>query len=302
MLLVQRGNYEAAIETLRESVDAFAGAPPTNAEARRARLDLANVLRLNGSNEEAIDVLDATLLWQQVLPSGHPDPLRTRLRRAALYRRIGRPEESLAESRRVLEDYQRIYGRTSVPAATAHRAVGATLFALERVTEALEHMELDLTIIRDRLGPDHRETLRAAHNLAYALAATGRPEDELRAAAIYADCIERGDRAFGTGHPTMAAFRASQAGLLLRLGRLDEAAASLLAPDMEVALAASSEGVRSRVTAILSEILDRSDCRFPSNRGMGLERERLTEELPLIRSAACVPRNGAAPAVARNSD
>jgi tetratricopeptide (TPR) repeat protein len=265
-------------------------------------LDLANVLRLSSRYEESISVLDGLLARQAMLPSGHPDPLRTRMRRTVLLRRVGRVEEALEDSLLVLQEFERIYGRDSVSTAFAHRSVGAAYVATGRDGDALPHMERDLEIITLRLGPDHREALRAQHNLAYMLGQSNDPARQARALALFAECISRASRAFGPEHPTMAAFRASQAALLLRLGRLADAMESLLAAGMEQALVASSEGVRKRVNASLSEILDRSDCRFPSNRGMGLERERLTEELPLIRSAACVPRNGDTPVVARNSD
>jgi serine/threonine-protein kinase len=301
-LLVERGRYDEAIAALERAVKAFGSAPPTDGNARRARLDLANVLRLSTRYDDSIAVLDELLAWQSSLPQGHPDPLRTRMRKTVLLRRVGRVDEALNESLLVLREFERIYGSDSVSAAYAHRAVGAAYVAADRDGEALSHMERDYEIVGVRLGPDHRETLRAAHNLAFMLGQSAALDQQERALLLFDECIARAARTFGSAHPTMAAFRASQATLLLRLGRTADAAASLLSPGMEEALAASSEGVRARVNASLAEIIDRSECRFPSNGSMGLERERLTEELPLIRSAACVPRNGAAPVVARNSD
>lgn len=302
LLLLQRGQYDEAIASLQDAVTKSVQMAPSDSVPRQVRLDLANALRLVSRYDAAIAVVDEMLAWQSTLPDGHPDLLRTRLRRATLLRRVGRIQASLDESLAVLNDVERIYGSDSAYAAYAHRSAGSAYVALSRRDEALPHLTRDLDIVSLRLGRGHRETLRAMHNLAFVL---GESEDSThvqRALELFAECVELGETTFGLEHPTMASFRASYASLLLRVGRYREAADVVLAHGMESALDATTDSVRGRVNEILGQLLDRLHCQFPSNEGMGLERERLTEELPLIRSAPCVPRSEVAPTVARNSN
>jgi serine/threonine-protein kinase len=298
----ERGNYDEAIVILRDAVQQQAELPPTEASARRTRLDLANVLRLSGRLEEALGVIDDTLRWQASLGASHPEVARTKLRRSSMLRRLGRSEEGLSDAREVLALYSRVYGANSAAAAVAHNTLGGLLNSLGRAELALPHMQAEYEILRESRGPAHRDTVRAAQNLAVVLDNAYGPSGGEQAEALFLDAIAEGARLYGNEHPSLVAFRSNYARFLLRRGREQEALAVLVAVGMENALAGTTPALREQVIARIREILDRSDCRFPSNRSMGLERERLTEELPLIRLAACVPRNGAAPAVARNSD
>ncbi|WP_327714111.1 FxSxx-COOH system tetratricopeptide repeat protein [Streptomyces sp. NBC_00490] len=74
----------------------------------------------------------------------------------------------------------------------------------------------------EQLGPDHEDTLRAAHNLAFAYSGT---QDHERARALDEDTLVRYRRLHGDDHPVTLASAHSYAVRLWELGRYEEALA-----------------------------------------------------------------------------
>jgi serine/threonine-protein kinase len=289
LLLAQQGRYDESVALLREAVAGLASAPPGDSLALRARQSLADTLRLAERHAEALAVLDETFAWQRAgLPEGHPDLARTRNRRAGLLHRVGRAPEAVEEARLALAEFDRIYGARSSSSASARNTLGNALRELGDAAGAAAEYEIALEIWRERLGASNQQTLRAQFNLVQIYAREQTLATPERIEALYREAVDLGRTAFGPGHPTMAAFRHGYGGFLLHLGRPAEALRVLAETGAEASIAEAGPLTREVYSKLLLESLDRLGCRVASNTGKGLDRDRVLEELPLIRASRCV--------------
>ena len=296
-LLVQLGRYDEAVAVLRTVVAGLADAPPSDSSALRARQVLGDALRLDGRYDESLAVLDETLAWQRAaLPESHPDLARTRMRRAGLLHRVGRPGEAVTEARSVLTDFDRIYGAQSSASAGAHTALGNALREIGDPKSAAVHYEAALANWRAALGAGNPQALRAQFNLAQLYVRNPELTTAAHLGSLYREAVELGRSAFGDDHPTMATFRAGFAAYLLQIDQPARALSVLIVPMAETALATAGPQSRASYAAALLEALDRLQCPVASKSNTGLDRARVLEELPLIRASRCTTdpqvRNG----------
>jgi serine/threonine protein kinase len=288
-LLSQQGRYDEATVLLQSALEATASAPPDDRTALRIRQYLADALRLAGKQEESLAVLDRTLAWQRAgLPADHPDIARTRMRRAGVLNRVGRSQEAADEARAVLEVFRRVYGPDSTAVAAAQTALGNAESFLQRPREAAQALEEALRIWRQTVGAGNPQTLRAQFNLAQLLRKAPDIAPQARVDALFRDLLELGRSSFGDTHPTMATFRMGYALFLLDTNRPGPAFTLLVSRTAETALRDAGPATREGHAEALRLAIDRLGCRVPSNSNKGLDRARLLEELPLIRSAGCV--------------
>jgi serine/threonine protein kinase/tetratricopeptide (TPR) repeat protein len=287
-LLIQLGRYDEAVAVLRAAVAGLATAPPSDSGALRARRALGDALRLDGRYDESLAVLDETLAWQRaVLPQSHPDLARTRMGRAGLLHRVGRPGEAVTEARSVLADFDRIYGAQSTASAGAHTTLGNALREIGDARTAAFHYEAALANWRVALGAGNPQALRAQFNLAQLYVRNPELTTPAHLESLYRGAVELGSAAFGDDHPTMAVFRLGYAEFLLNDGRPQRAMEILVVPRAEEALLAAGAFARETYAIALLQAFDRSGCRVASNSNTGLDRARVLEELPLIRASRC---------------
>jgi tetratricopeptide (TPR) repeat protein len=296
-LLVQLGRYDEAVAVLRTVVAGLADAPPSDSSALRARQVLGDALRLDGRYDESLEVLDQTLAWQRAgLPAAHPDLARTRMLRAGMLHRVGRPGEAVTEARNVLADFDRIYGAQSTASAGAHTVLGNALREIGDAKSAAVHYEAALANWRAALGAGNPQALRAQFNLAQLYVRNPELTTAAHLGSLYREAVELGRSAFGDDHPTMAVFRLGYADFLLNGGRPKRALEVLTAPLAEQALLAAGRRAREAYASTLLQAFDRSGCQVASNSNTGLDRARALEELPLIRASRCTTdpqvRNG----------
>lgn len=226
LLATQRREYDAARADLEAAVAATAQAPPTDATAFRARIELAQLLRRLNRMPEALALLDATLAGPLApLPAEHPHRTLTRLRRIDLLRQLDRIDEAVAEARAAVEAIGAAYGREGPVYASALRALGLALSAAGDPAAAAAYAEA-VAIYREQLGPNHALTLREQFNLAVELG--NRAETGAEADALFARILADGAATFGADSETLAYFRAGQAESLHRRGRPGDALDALL--------------------------------------------------------------------------
>jgi tetratricopeptide (TPR) repeat protein len=289
VLLAQQGRYDESVALLREAVAGMAGAPPGDSLALRVRQSLADTLRLAERHAEALAVLDETFAWQRAgLPEGHPDLARTRNRRAGLLHRVGRAPEAAEEARLALAEFDRIYGARSSSSASAHTTLGNALRALGDAAGAAAEYEVALGIWRERLGAGNPQTLRAQFNLAQLYAREPSLAEPAKVDGLYREAVDLGRTAFGPGHPTMAVFRHGYGDFLLLGNRPAEALRIMAEPGAEASIAEAGPLTREIYARVVLDSLDRLGCRVASNTDKGLDRDRVLEELPLIRASRCV--------------
>jgi eukaryotic-like serine/threonine-protein kinase len=187
-----------------------------------ARYELAYMQRVEGKNEESLKTLDSMLAdYTTVLPAGHPNLSRIRLRRVDTLRRLGRKEEAIEESRRTLLDVERSYGRDAPAYASALNTHANALEGAGRTEEAVSVLQEAVEVFTAQLGRDHAATLRIRFNLALS-AARLRPEDPQND-HNFSQVLEAGTRVYGKDGPTLAFFRAGMADSLLSRGRAMDA-------------------------------------------------------------------------------
>ncbi len=187
------GRYEAADPPSEEALDLSRRAVgercdgtsmEANQRSEETCLDLARsqvnrgaVLRFQEKIEEAADLYGrALVIYQRLLPSGHPEIADLLSVRAALLRQLGRLEEAEAAYREVLAAQRQVYGDDHPHMARTLGLLASLLFETGRDEEALEENLRSVEMLHRTWGAEHPRTLWSEILLARRFLERGRPE------------------------------------------------------------------------------------------------------------------------------
>ncbi len=273
-ILAFTGNTAEAIVMLEQSVHRLDGQPPSLELANSARLMLAEAYRLARDDAKALQVLDATLLWQRAeLPASHPQITRARMRRVAPLRESGKREESLSEALALVDEIERAYGADTPESAFARTALGRSLDALGRNQEAVIAYRKALQVWQRSLGQDHPNALRAAFNLAYTLQLDAKTAVE--AEQRYRQVLQLAASRHGPQAEIVVYYRLYLGRFLQQLGRPQEAFELLAPPGGWSGLQASSPENRNDYLNTLKALYVELEC---------APKPDATKSLPLLAS------------------
>ncbi len=267
-MLMHAGRLKESIVELRKAVVAYAMDPAQRREWVANSWSLANALRLDGEDAQALEVLETTLeRLKATAGADHPHTLETQLRRASVLRFMGFAEQALGEVRLATESTERIYGRRSMAAATARTILGNVLTSARDYAGSEREYRLALAAWPPAAGENHTNLFRIRFNLAQALAerASGYAESE----AMFRDLIVAGPRLFGPQHRTTYILRARYGFLLNQQSRFSEALAIMLPPEVEDADAGWREMWGSVYFGPLEVAVDSVYCRGASQSDAG---------------------------------
>lgn len=231
-MLMHAGRMKESVVELRKAVAAYAMDPAQRREWVANSWSLANALRLDGDDPQALEVLETTLeTLKSTAGADHPQTLETQLRRASVLRVMGFAEQALDEVRLATASTERIYGRRSMAAANARTILGNLLSSARDYPGAVREYRLALAAWPPAAGENHTNLFRIRFNLAQALAErnSGYAESE----AMFRDLIVTGPRLFGTHHRTTYILRARYGFLLNQQSRFSEALAIMLPPEVD---------------------------------------------------------------------
>lgn len=256
----RQGDLSRATRLLREAASATATLGVNELPALSVRLELANVLRMDKQLDESLAVYDQTLIWlRQSLPDDHGKVLRTRMRR--LYALIAKrgDDGTVIEAADIAQGLSRTYGADSPLAAVGQALLGIALEANDRPREAIAPLEQALAIWESRLGPVHRETVRARFNVAEILGHAGEPL-EGRAEALYLRTVADAETAFGPHGNSTLHMKLGYARSLQAANRVGDALGVLLAPASLQAVQAAREDIRLAHRECLRQALATPYC------------------------------------------
>jgi len=153
-----------------------------------------------------------------------PDHRQTRvimIHLAAVYRRVGRPDEALPLAEKGFALTETKMGPGHPDTLWAMWNLAKTYAAVSRLDEALELHSERVNRLTTTLGPNHPKTLRAMKSLADAYAAGSRVDDAL---ALYEETLKRMTATLGPDHSNTIAALRGLAEKYARHGRPDKAA------------------------------------------------------------------------------
>ncbi len=204
----------------------------------------------------------------RVLGPDHPDTLASHYEIGLTLSRTGRAEEALREFTRVAEGRERALGADHSPDARRPPGDRPRPGPARPARRGPPAVRDGPRRPRTRHGPDHPDTLRCRHNLAFTLCRLGRPEESWRLAREVADARAR---VLGATHPDTLATRYEVAYTLGRLDRWAEA------------LATYQDVARARTDVLGADHPDTFAARYEAGISLG-RLGRDTEALELYRS------------------
>ena len=194
---------------------------PDHSRTLASRNNLANAYESAGRLDEAIDLLEQTLVdRERVLGINHPDTLTSRGNLASTYRSAGRLEQAIDLHKRTLADSERILGPDHPDTLASHNELASTYESAGRLEQAIPLYERTLADSERILGPDHPRTLIFRSNLAGAYQSAGRLE---QAIPLFERTLADRERILGPDHPDTLASRNNLAGAYESAGRLEQA-------------------------------------------------------------------------------
>ena len=194
---------------------------PDHSRTLASRNNLANAYESAGRLDEAIDLLEQTLVdRERVLGINHPDTLTSRGNLASTYRSAGRLEQAIDLHKRTLADSERILGPDHPDTLASHNELASTYESAGRLEQAIPLYERTLADSERILGPDHPRTLIFRSNLAGAYQSAGRLE---QAIPLFERTLADRERILGPDHPDTLASRGNLAVAYWSAGRLDQA-------------------------------------------------------------------------------
>ncbi|MBL8301075.1 MAG: protein kinase [Rhodanobacteraceae bacterium] len=258
-LLFNAGDKDGAIRLLRAAITAMADHEADDEWANLARLRLAELLGQRELRIEALEVLDATLVWQRrTLDSTHPRIGLTRLQRVIVLRQLGRHEEALSEATAVRDDAVRAYGARSPFAARAAMVLGNVQAGLKQASAAIVSYREAVAIFRASIGDTHPNTLRASYNLAEMLAQD--PAARAEALALYAATLAAAEQRFGFESNAVVLFRLGYARCLLADAKGQVALEVLTTPGARAGFAIAATDNRRDYSELLRRTRVEAGC------------------------------------------
>jgi eukaryotic-like serine/threonine-protein kinase len=259
IVLLRSAEYQQAIVLLRHAIESMHTRPPEDEWANSARLWLANALRSNGDNAEALRILEETVDWHHTaLDPQHPRIALTRIQIAVQKRLLGRPEESLSDARQVHADVVAAYGPRSPFVAKAAMVLGNALITLEHASEAEAVYREAISIYQEILGDTHPDTLRTLFNLAEVIVAD--PARRAEARDLYRKVFGAAQTRFGMKSNATILFRNSYARTLLADGEAAAALSLLVSAGAQVGLDVADDSNRSNHIALLRQAFEAVEC------------------------------------------
>ncbi len=202
---------------------------------RRAALGpdaAATLAALSDLGESAAKLMrfdDAIRMWRDVIAAGEPRlgasaqiVLETKDRLASLLVRM----DARAEARRLFDDVlanltESTWGAASLR-TSAQRGFAMLAAAEGQFADALTHQHAVLDALRERLGPEHPDTLGATHDLARIFSRLERYEE---AEQLFRTVLESASQTLGAAHPNTLKCSLNLAAALAGMERRGEARA-----------------------------------------------------------------------------
>ena len=134
-----------------------------------------------GIEYKTVELSAAVEVIEDVLGPDHPDTLIARDDLAGAYEDVGRFDEAIELSERVLADQERVLGPDHPKTLTVRNNLASAYHSAGRFDEAIELLERVLVGCERVLGPDHPDTLMTRNNLAVAYRSVGRFDEAIDA-------------------------------------------------------------------------------------------------------------------------
>ena len=194
---------------------------PDHSRTLASRNNLANAYESAGRLDEAIDLLEQTLVdRERVLGINHPDTLTSRGNLASTYRSAGRLEQAIPLYERTLADSERILGPDHPRTLIFRSNLAGAYQSAGRLEQAIPLFERTLADRERILGSDHPGTLVSRGNLAAAYWSAGRLD---QAIDLHKRNLADHERVLGPDHPHTLVARNNLAKVYQSAGRLDQA-------------------------------------------------------------------------------
>ena len=186
---IEQGERESAVADIRNALSRSELAlGPSHRISLALRHDLASVLQLLGSFQEAADVnAEAVRLREQALGENHPQTLFTRNLAATLKFRLGDEAGALADLESIHAARRRVLGETHPSTLSSGLNLATALVNQGEAERSSTLARAALDGLSARFGPTHRLALNARDTLALALERLGKVEE---AADMHAGTLE----------------------------------------------------------------------------------------------------------------
>ena len=173
-----------------------------------------------GIEYKTVELSAAVEVIEDVLGPDHPDTLIARDNLAGAYEDVGRFDEAIELSERVLAEQERVLGPDHPKTLTVRNNLAGAYHSAGRFDEAIELLERVLVGSERVLGPDHPDTLMTRNNLAVAYRSVGRFDEAIE---LLGRVLADQERVLDPDHPDTLGTRNNLAFAYQSAGRFDEA-------------------------------------------------------------------------------
>ena len=173
-----------------------------------------------GIEYKTVELSAAVEVIEDVLGPDHPDTLIARDNLAGAYEDVGRFDEAIELSERVLAEQERVLGPDHPKTLTVRNNLAGAYHSAGRCDEAIELLERVLVGSERVLGPDHPDTLMTRNNLAVAYRSVGRFDEAIE---LLGRVLAEQERVLDPDHPDTLGTRNNLAFAYQSAGRFDEA-------------------------------------------------------------------------------
>ena len=173
-----------------------------------------------GIEYKTVELSAAVEVIEDVLGPDHPDTLIARDNLAGAYEDVGRFDEAIELSERVLAEQERVLGPDHPKTLTVRNNLAGAYHSAGRFDEAIELLERVLVGSERVLDPDHPDTLMTRNNLAVAYRSVGRFDEAIE---LLGRVLAEQERVLDPDHPDTLGTRNNLAVAYHSAGRFDEA-------------------------------------------------------------------------------
>ena len=173
-----------------------------------------------GIEYKTVELSAAVEVIEDVLGPDHPDTLIARDNLAGAYEDVGRFDEAIELSERVLAEQERVLGPDHPKTLTVRNNLAGAYHSAGRFDEAIELLERVLVGSERVLDPDHPDTLMTRNNLAVAYRSVGRFDEAIE---LLGRVLAEQERVLDPDHPDTLGTRNNLAFAYQSAGRFDEA-------------------------------------------------------------------------------
>jgi tetratricopeptide (TPR) repeat protein len=225
--------------------------------------NLALMLHERGRGDEAESMMrDAVERRRRVLGTTHPATAISTGNLAMILRARGQAVEAESLARETLQIRRTVLGRRHYETLRSMNNLGAILQDREKHEEAEYLTREALEGFTEALGADHIDVLKVLSNLGRLQRCRGNSE---AAAETFARLVHRAESALSPGNWTTAVFRGYYGGILMDLGRLDDAAEQLGRAHTDLEASLGPDHTRTQQVAqdleLLNGLIDSPDAR-----------------------------------------